>query len=109
MPTTLCRPHTHTRIQEFADGSILRDVDLVLICTGYEYYLPFLTGGSCHNDKEPGEEGGDGPRLLRVQERAVFPMYQHLFHARFPSLAFMGLLHSVVPFRAWRVGMCARR
>lgn len=64
------------------DGSVLSGVDVVLYCTGYDYDLPFL----------------QRPRLMRVEERAVHPVYRHVFHAYWPSLSFMGLLHSVVPF-----------
>lgn len=96
--------HTHIYTQEFADGSVLAGVDLVLICTGYEYSMPFLRGGgsdsgSSPTNPQPNDKGG--ARLVRVEDRAVFPVYQHLFHARFPTLTFMGLLHSVVPFRTW--------
>jgi hypothetical protein len=31
-------------------------------------------------------------------ERRVKPLYEQLWHARYPSLAFIGLQHSVVPF-----------
>jgi hypothetical protein len=86
--------------QEFADGSVLPGVDLVLICTGYEYSMPFLRGGaSGSSPTSPQQDNKGGARLVRVEDRAVFPVYQHLFHARFPTLTFMGLLHSVVPFR----------
>lgn len=94
---------TRTGAQEFADGSVLGGVDLVLVCTGYEYHIPFLFGGTTGPLQHPvglAKDKGFGTRLLRVEDRAVFPLYQHLFHARFPSLSFMGLPHSVVPFRA---------
>ena len=80
----LRRPHT-LRSQEFSDGSVLEGVDVLLLCTGYEYSLDFLS-----------------PSLVAVKERGVHPVYQHLFHACWPGLTFMGLLFSVVPFREYR-------
>jgi hypothetical protein len=57
-------------------------VDVVLLCTGYDYHAPFL----CPHT------------LLTIGDRHVSPAYLHLFHAYWPSLSLMGLHHSVVPF-----------
>lgn len=83
----------------FEDGSVCTGIDLVLYCTGFQYHMPFLSGGSAFESRplSPSALLSDA-RLLRVEDRAVFPLYQHLFHAFFPSLVFIGLLHSVVPF-----------
>ncbi len=80
----------------FADGTVCEGVDVVLLCTGYCYSMPFLSGGGTPGDA-PVDPKKDA-RLLRIEDRAVHPIYQHLFHATFPSLTFLGLLHSVVPF-----------
>jgi len=41
----------------------------------------------------------DGPQLeLHVGGRRVYPLYEHLFHTDDPSLSFLGIPHSVVPF-----------
>jgi hypothetical protein len=66
---------------EFEDGTTCEGVDVIIFCTGYHYSLPFLS-----------------ENLVKIGDRAVFPAYRHLFHAAFPSLILMGLLHSVVPF-----------
>lgn len=86
----------------FVDGSVCDGVDVVLFCTGYCYSMPFLSGGTLDEEMNPSSSSSSLPtsdaRLLRIKDRAVFPLYQHLFHAYFPSLVFLGLLHSVVPF-----------
>jgi hypothetical protein len=50
-----------------------------LLVAGYEYCFPFLS-----------EE------WAVVEERGVRPLYHHLFHVEQPTLAFVGLPHSVV-------------
>ncbi|CAM9225821.1 unnamed protein product [Phaeothamnion confervicola] len=70
----------------FADGSAA-DVDAVVLCTGFDYDFPFLEA----------ENGGDGG-LVRAADRRVAPLYLQLFHAAYPTLSFVGLPHSVVPF-----------
>lgn len=71
----------------FADGTVEPCVNVIIHCVGYEYSFPFLNGQS-------GESGIE----LDVGERRVSPLYEHLFHADHPSLAFLGIPHSVVPF-----------
>ncbi|CAM9525685.1 unnamed protein product [Chrysoparadoxa australica] len=79
----------HPEIQTFAgsngvtftDGSTA-DVDCVIYCTGFDYEFKFL-GPSCQ------VEAGDG---------RVHPLYKQIFHCDHPSLSFVGLPHSVVPF-----------
>ena len=62
------------------------DVDIVIFCSGYDYQFSFI------NDKSN----------LDVScvsgERRVAPLYEQLWHARYPNLSFAGLQHSVVPF-----------
>lgn len=65
----------------------LSDVDVIVFCSGYDYSFPFVNDRS-HLDLKviPGE-------------RRVSPLYEQLWHARWPHrLAFVGLPHSVVPF-----------
>ena len=56
-------------------------VDTVILCTGYDYFFPFLSD-----------------RLVQTSERRVHPLFLQLFHADHPSLSFIGIPHSVVPF-----------
>lgn len=63
-----------------ADGST-EEADYVIWCTGYDYRFEFL-----------------GQELVTSEDRAVRPLYEHVFHVDDPSLSFIGLPHSVVPF-----------
>ena len=62
------------------------DVDVIIFCSGYDYSFPFVTEESnLELTSIPGE-------------RRVRPLYEQLWHAIHPSLSFVGLPHSVVPF-----------
>jgi hypothetical protein len=54
---------------------------MIVWATGYEYDFPFLESS-----------------VASVEQRGVRPLFHQLFHANKPSLAFVGLPHSVVPF-----------
>ncbi|VEU41289.1 unnamed protein product [Pseudo-nitzschia multistriata] len=61
-------------------------VDTIILCSGYDYEFPFINDNSNLDlSVVPGE-------------RRVKPLYEQLWHAQYPSLAFIGLQHSVVPF-----------
>ncbi|CAH0005046.1 unnamed protein product [Clonostachys byssicola] len=57
----------------FTDGGFVDDVDVVLFATGYEFDFPFLPDINIVNRRIPG-------------------LYQHVFLARDPSLAFVGMV-----------------
>jgi Flavin-binding monooxygenase-like len=76
------------------DGSIQFDhgcqvtpkVDTIIFCTGYDYSFPFVNEQSnLELSNVPGE-------------RRITPLFQQLWHAHFPTLSFLGLPHSVIPF-----------
>ena len=62
------------------------DVDVIIFCTGYDYNFPFI------NDKSNLELS------VVPGERRVTPLFEQLWHAKEPSISFIGLQHSVVPF-----------
>jgi len=70
----------------FADGSEARDVDAVLLCTGYHFSFPFLS---------PAVRG-----QLGLGDNCVAALHEHLFapHLPLPPLFFIGLPWKVVPF-----------
>jgi hypothetical protein len=68
------------------DAWIANDVDVIILCTGYDYSFPFVSDGS--NLKLTCKPG----------ERRVMPLYMQLWHALHVSISFIGLPHSVVPF-----------
>lgn len=63
------------------------DIDTIILCSGYDYQFPFVN----EHSKLPDFSATPG-------ERRVQPLVHQLWHARYPSLAFLGLPHSVVPF-----------
>jgi thioredoxin reductase len=71
-------------------GSTCNDtpqVDVIIFCSGYDYQFPFINERSNLDDFS-----------VVTGERRVKPLYEQLWHARYPSLTFVGLQHSVVPF-----------
>lgn len=62
------------------------DIDVIIFCTGYDYSFPFIKSSSkLELSCNPGE-------------RRVSPLYEQLWHAKYPNVAFVGLPWSVVPF-----------
>lgn len=59
-------------------------IDVIIFCSGYDYSFPFI------NEKSN--------LLLKVGQRRVMPLYKQLWHGKYPSLCFVGLPHSVLPF-----------
>lgn len=72
------------RVQFANDCPQSPQVDTVIYCSGYDYSFPFIN------------EKSNLP--LVVGQRRVTPLYKQLWHAEKPSVAFLGLPHSVVPF-----------
>lgn len=54
----------------------------ILIITGYEYTFPFLNK-DCN---------------VMIEDNVVKPLYKHLIHSMFPSLAFIGIPFQICPF-----------
>lgn len=67
------------------DGTILRDIQDILLSTGYEYSFPFL------------ENGASGISVSKDGD-AVYGLIKHCVAAKDPSIAFIGLPWSVIPF-----------
>ena len=66
----------------------VNDIDTILFCNGYDYDFPFINDDSNLGDLWSCKKG----------ERRIAPLYHQLWHAQYPSLAFLGLPHSVLPF-----------
>ena len=62
------------------------DVDTICFASGYDYSFPFI------------DDDSNLDMSFVKGERRVKPLYKQLWHAKCPSLAFVGLPHSVVPF-----------
>lgn len=77
-------PAHHNRAVKFSNGHIEAGIDAIVFCTGYLYSFPFLPSLL--------------PQLIDTGDR-VQHLYQHIFSIDDPSLVFVSLLTSVVPFR----------
>ncbi|WP_309387358.1 NAD(P)-binding domain-containing protein [Cerasicoccus frondis] len=71
---------------KLTDGEVIADVDAVIFCTGYHYRFPFLADG-----------------LVAVDDNWVHPLYLDLIPPQHPTLAFIGLPNSVIPFPLFEV------
>eukprot|EP00521_Asterionellopsis_glacialis_P011490 CAMPEP_0195303238 /NCGR_PEP_ID=MMETSP0707-20130614/32454_1 /TAXON_ID=33640 /ORGANISM="Asterionellopsis glacialis, Strain CCMP134" /LENGTH=476 /DNA_ID=CAMNT_0040366725 /DNA_START=164 /DNA_END=1590 /DNA_ORIENTATION=- len=79
----------------FGDGCAVApdNVDTIIFCSGYDYQFPFINDQSCLDFQAiPGE-------------RRIKPLYEQLWHAGYPNLAFVGLPHSVLPFPCFELQM----
>ena len=81
-PTLTSLDVTH-RTAKFEDGNTESDIDAIMFCTGYAYSFPFL------EHVHPAIKNG-GIRDL--------PLYKHIFHMQYPSLAFVEIPEMIVPF-----------
>ncbi|CAG0915132.1 unnamed protein product [Notodromas monacha] len=57
-------------------------VDAVMLCTGYHYAFPFLS-----------PECG-----ITVERQRISPLYKHCVHVRYPTMFFIGVVSTVLPF-----------
>ncbi|KAH8115093.1 FAD/NAD-binding domain-containing protein [Phellopilus nigrolimitatus] len=83
----------------FTDGTQVSDIDAVILGTGYEVRVPFLSAGDALAIS-PGaysnaSEGDPAPEHLTTNLRYVYPLHEHIFSlaASYPptALAFVGL------------------
>jgi Flavin-binding monooxygenase-like/NAD(P)-binding Rossmann-like domain len=93
VPRTTCLLPDGRFVFEHVDEPIA-GIDTVIFCTGYDYDFSFL------NNEQSDIE-------LDSSRRRVMPLYEQLWHARYPNLAFIGLPHSVVPFPLFEVQAAA--
>lgn len=71
------------RAAKFEDGSIERNIDAIMLCTGYAYSFPFLASID--------------PSIKDEGVRAL-PLYKYVFHTQHPTLAFIETPEMIVPF-----------
>ncbi len=73
----------------------LEEFDCIVLCTGFCYDFPFLSCGVlCDTNGNQGStELKPTPPLIEMgnNNNCVKTLYKHLIHARFPSLAFVGI------------------
>lgn len=76
-------PSFHNRALRFSDGCIEKDIDAIVFCTGYFYSYPFFSSLVS--------------QFISTGDR-VENLYQHLLSIEHPSLVFLGLPRSIIPF-----------
>jgi thioredoxin reductase len=60
-------------------------VDTIILCTGYEYHFPFI------NDQSNIQQFNSNDRRVQL-------LYEQLWYATTPNIAFIGIPHSIIPF-----------
>lgn len=94
-----------------SNGSVLfnggysteEQIDTIIYCSGYDYDFPFIIGSdaaaAAAADSIDKNNDDDNQLLQFVSgERRVSPLYEQLWHAKYPTLSLLGIPHSVVPF-----------
>lgn len=82
---------------QFADQSVA-EVDVILWCTGYAYDYPFLLPVKGGDENKPSSRQSENPSVKVENRRKVCNLYQQIFSISEPTLSFIGLPYSVVPF-----------
>ena len=82
---------------QFVDGTTAK-VDVLLWCTGYAYDYPFLRGTQREELTGDHDVSTQSAPVMVKNKRKVSNLYRQLFSIEHPSLAFVGLPYSVVPF-----------
>ncbi|OCF34519.1 hypothetical protein I316_03560 [Kwoniella heveanensis BCC8398] len=73
---------------EFADGRVVKGIDHIIFCTGYQYSYPFLS--QYHRD--PGAAAtGQGLEPLVTCGDQVLNLYRDVFYIPDPTLTFIGI------------------
>ncbi|KAI3405339.2 FMO1 [Candida oxycetoniae] len=72
------------RLVTTIDEKIVKDIDVIIFCTGYFYSMPFLKLNSNLN-------------VLDEDGRQVKDLYKQIFNIDDPSISFVALLKNVVP------------
>ncbi|XP_045192813.2 uncharacterized protein LOC123549080 isoform X1 [Mercenaria mercenaria] len=85
LPGNMCQQPGIERLTSdsviFKNG-IEEKIDVIMLCTGYRYWFPFL----------------DKVCEVHIEDERVTPLYKHIIHAKFPSLAFIGICKTICPF-----------
>ncbi|KAJ3339092.1 hypothetical protein HDU83_007786 [Entophlyctis luteolus] len=71
------------------DGTVLKDVDQVIVCTGYMFNFPFL------RHLQGPDSGLDASEVLTVDGTWVQNLHQDIFYIPDPTLAFVGVCYHI--------------
>lgn len=122
VPRTKCILPNGT-IQFDYNCTITPKVDIMMFCSGYDYDFPFIIhddneeivhehnhpvpmnddNENNHHDINNKSNGEYQSLIFDCHNRCVKPLYQQLFHAQYPNIAFIGIPHSVIPFPLFEI------
>ena len=80
-PSTIAL-YPNERAVQFADGRREADIDAILLCTGFRYSYPFLSSLN--------------PPIV-IDGATTHGLFKHIFHVKYRTLAFVGLLEKTLP------------
>lgn len=78
------------------DGTVLDDIDRVIICTGYHYVYPFLP--ELHDDSMPSKDLIAQSQALATDGSCTLNLDQDIFYIHDPTLAFAGISLFIATF-----------
>ena len=76
------------------DGTVIGDIDRIIVCTGYFQSYPFLP--DLHDEAVPNEEAND--TVLVCDGSQVHNLQKDMFYMPDPTLAFVGVPPKTLPF-----------
>jgi hypothetical protein len=76
------------------DGTVLEDIDLVIVCTGYHYAYPFMP--ELHADDSSDEV--DASKMLVTDGTCTLNLHKDIFYVPDPTLAFVGISLYIATF-----------
>ncbi|TVY47036.1 Flavin-containing monooxygenase [Lachnellula occidentalis] len=76
------------------NGQVLRDIDRVIICTGYHCAFPFLS--PYHRDSTPASEADE--TALVTDGTQMHNLHKDIFYIPDPTLAFIGVPYHIATF-----------
>ncbi|KAG6365785.1 hypothetical protein INS49_007396 [Diaporthe citri] len=79
---SISRIDPRTRSVFFEDGTLVENVDNIILATGYSWSLPFLPGIPIRNNRVP-------------------DLYLHIFHQSDPTLVFIGAVAAGLTFKVY--------
>jgi Flavin-binding monooxygenase-like len=76
------------------DGTVLEDINVVIVCTGYHYAYPFMP--ELHADDESAEI--DASTVLVTDGSCTLNLHKDMFYVPDPTLAFVGISLFIATF-----------
>lgn len=76
------------------DGTVIEDVDIVIVCTGYHFAYPFMP--ELHADNEAANI--DASKVLVTNGSCTLNLHKDMFYIPDPTLAFVGVSQFITTF-----------